>query len=276
VSELTKRVLFALIAAPVFLGLLWIGGWPFIVMMVIITLIIQWEMSGMFEIGETRPSRPFMYMIGLWVMLIPYFPYEHLLGLGLFLLLVASEIIRGPARSYNSMVNTIFCGLYAPVGMLTLIRLREHSFGLNDEHAMAGFLLAGALMMMVWGNDVFAYFIGKNFGKHLLAPKISPKKTWEGFGGGILGAFTGLGIVMMAAPAFPLSGLQMLPAVLLVSFFGPIGDLAASKLKRLYGAKDSSNILPGHGGFFDRFDALLLAAPATYLYLELLRITGLL
>lgn len=243
-------------------------------MMVAITLIIQWEMAGMFEAGETRPSRPFMYLIGLWVMLIPYFEYEHLLGLGLFLLLVTSEIIRGPARSYNSMVNTIFCGLYAPVGVLTLIRMREHSFGLHEINPLAGFLLAAALMMMVWGNDVFAYFIGKNFGKHLLAPKISPKKTWEGFGGGVLGAFIGLGIVMAAAPAFPVSALHMLPAVLLVSCFGPIGDLAASKLKRLYGAKDSSNILPGHGGFFDRFDALLLAAPATFLYLELLRIAG--
>ena len=246
------------------------------VMMLVITMIIQWEMSEMFDVGDARPSRPFMYLIGLWVMLIPVVSYEHVIGLGLFLLLVATEIIRGPARSYHSMVNTIFCGLYAPIGMLTLIRMREHSFGLHEENALAGFLLTAALMMMVWGNDVFAYFVGKKFGKHLLAPKISPKKTWEGFGGGIAGAVAGLAIVLIAAPDFPLSWLQMLPAALLISLFGPIGDLAESKLKRLYDTKDSSNLLPGHGGLFDRFDALLMAAPAAYLYLELLRINGLL
>lgn len=264
-------MLLALIAAPLFLGVVWMGGWSFKIMMTAVALIIQWEMACMFDQGEYRPSRPFMYAIGIWVMLLPHIPYNYLIGLGLFLMLILSEIVRGADRSYNSLVTTIFCGLYAPIGILTLILLRGWFF----DEPLAGFILTVSVIMMVWGNDVFAYFIGKNFGKHLLAPKISPKKTWEGFGGGVLGAFAGLLIVWLAAPEFTIPFMLMLPAVILVSIFGPIGDLAASKLKRMYDTKDSSNILPGHGGFFDRFDALLLAAPAVFLYVDVLRISGL-
>ncbi|MCH8568454.1 MAG: phosphatidate cytidylyltransferase [Balneolales bacterium] len=264
-SELTKRVLFALIATPLFLGVLWFGGWPFKIMMALVALIIQWEMATMFEVGNARPSRPFMHLIGIWVLFIPYLPYEHLIGLSLFLLLILSEIVRGSDRSYTSLVTTIFCGLYAPIGILTLILLRDRYM----ETSLEGFILATMVLMMVWGNDVFAYMFGRKFGKHLLAPKISPKKTWEGFFGGVLGAAVGLLLVYILSPVEIYSLSILMPAVLIVSIFGPVGDLAASKLKRMYDTKDSSNILPGHGGFFDRFDALLLAAPAVYVYLEI-------
>ncbi|AXJ00780.1 phosphatidate cytidylyltransferase [Cyclonatronum proteinivorum] len=270
-SELQKRILLAVIAAPLFMGVVWMGGWSFKIMMLAVVFIIQWEMAAMFNEGGTRPSRPFMYTIGFWVMMLPHIPFPYLWGLALFLLLIASEIIRGADRSYSSLVHTIFCGLYAPIGILTLLLLREQIF---PDDLFAGFVLTASVLMMVWGNDVFAYFAGKNFGKNLLAPKISPKKTWEGFAGGFAGALAGLVIVMMLARPEAISLLLLLPAVILVSVFGPVGDLAASKLKRMYDTKDSSNILPGHGGFFDRFDALLLAAPAVYLYLEVLRISG--
>ena len=270
-SELQKRILFALVAAPLFMGVVWMGGWTFKGMMIAIAFIIQHEMAAMFNQGGTRPSRPFMYAIGLWVMLLPYIPHPYLAGLGLFLLLIASEIVRGADRSYSSLVHTIFCGLYAPIGILTLLLLRENIF---PEAPVTGFVIAAAVIMMVWGNDVFAYFTGKNFGKNLLAPKISPKKTWEGFAGGFVGAVAGLAVVFGIARPEEISFTLMLPAVILVSVLGPIGDLAASKLKRMYDTKDSSNILPGHGGFFDRFDALLLAAPAVFFYLEVLRISG--
>ncbi len=270
VSELKKRVLLALVAAPLFIAVVWLGGWPFKIMMTVVALIIQWEMACMFRQGQTMPNRPFMYMIGVWVMLLPYIPYNYLIGLALFLLLILTEIIRGSDRSYSSLVHTIFCGLYAPVGILTLILLRNDFF----EAQFSGFILASMVILMVWGNDVFAFLIGKNFGKNLLAPQISPKKTWEGFFGGVLGAAIGLLLVLLLAPNFEIGLVLMLPTVMLVSVFGPVGDLAASKLKRMYDTKDSSNILPGHGGFFDRFDALLLAAPAVYLYIEILRITG--
>lgn len=270
-SELKKRILFALVAAPLFLLVLWLGGWYFKIMMTAIALVIQWEMAGMFETGNTRPNRLIMYLIGIWVMLLPYIPHTRLWGLGLFLLLVFTEIVRGADRSYSSLVNTIFCGIYAPLGVLTLIIMRERMLTESFE----GFILTLAVIFMVWGNDIFAFFFGKNFGKRLLAPSISPKKTWEGFMGGIAGSMVGFLLIYFMFPQFPYSFWISLPMVALAAGFGPVGDLAASKLKRLYGAKDSSTIIPGHGGFFDRFDALLLAAPAIYLYLEILKINGL-
>jgi phosphatidate cytidylyltransferase len=269
-SELKKRILFALIAAPLFILVVWLGGWYFRVVMTVIALIIQWEMACMFAMGNTRPNRVFMYLIGIWVMLLPYIPYTALFGLGLFLLLVLTEIIRGYDRSYNSLVNTIFCGLYAPIGVLTLILLRDKVGG----EPMASFALTMVVIFMVWGNDVFAFIFGKNFGKNLLAPKISPKKTWEGFFGGIFGSIVAFFLLFYLLSDYPYSILVSLPLIIIVSVFGPIGDLAASKLKRLYDTKDSSNMLPGHGGFFDRFDAMILAAPAVYFYLEVIRILG--
>ena len=271
-SELKKRILLALIAAPLFIYLTWLGGWFFISLMTIVALIIQWEMSSMFELGGSRPNRFIMYLFGIWILLLPYIPRPELWGLALFLLLVLTEIVRGADRSYNSLVNTIFCGVYAPIGVLTLIILREKMVPGDLE----SFVLTLTLLFMVWGNDVFAFIFGKNFGKNLLAPKISPKKTWEGFFGGAFGTVVGFFLIYFLIPGFPYELVYFMPVFVLVAIFGPIGDLAASKLKRLYGAKDSSRILPGHGGFFDRFDALLLAAPAVFLYLQVLKAFGLL
>src|SRR5699024_6234076 len=145
--------------------------------------------------------------------------------------------------------STLFCGMYAPTGLLLLLLVR------NLGSSETGFVLTIALLLMVWGNDVFAYFGGKQFGRRLLAPSVSPKKTWEGFFSGFIGAFAGLLITFYLIPmSFPTELVQALPLVVLVSIFGPIGDLAESKLKRAAGVKDTSNILPGHGGFLDRFD----------------------
>src|SRR5699024_5090157 len=127
--------------------------------------------------------------------------------------------------------------------LLTLLLIR----GMGN--AEAGFLLTISLLLMVWGNDVFAYFGGKTFGKQPLAPAISPNKTWEGFFFGILGALVGLAIVVYLVPGdYPVPFLKMLPAILLSSILGPIGDLTESRIKRAADIKDASNIFPGHGG----------------------------
>src|SRR5699024_5819212 len=135
------------------------------------------------------------------------------------------------------------------------------------------FLLVMTLFLMVWGNDIFAYFGGKYFGKRLLAPAVSPGKTWEGAAFGFLGSIIGLLIAAFAIPySYFFSWLLLLPAALLVSIFSPIGDLAESKLKRAAGVKDASGILPGHGGLLDRFDGMILAAPVFYLYINCLNL----
>ena len=138
-----------------------------------------------------------------------------------------------------------------------------------------GFIYSIILIFMVWGSDVFAYFGGKTFGKNALAPTISPNKTWEGFFSGYIGSIIGATAVFYLVPfTMPFDILQIVPLALMVATFGPIGDLLESKMKRTANMKDSSNILPGHGGFFDRFDALILAAPVAYVYLTIMDMIG--
>lgn len=268
-SELTKRILFALPAAALFLYITWIGNFYFVGLIVLIALFIQRELSIISDSAGFKPDYFFPYTIGLWILLTPFLPHPFAIGMAIFLLFVSFQVFKTGDRALKELVSTLFCGIYAPLGLLTLLLIR------NTGSSETGFVLTVSLLLMIWGNDIFAYFGGKAIGKHQLAPTVSPNKTWEGFFFGILGAFVGLFLVIYTVPfEYPVSILAVAPAAILVSIFGPIGDLTESRIKRAANVKDASNILPGHGGFFDRFDALILAAPAFYLYLYLLKVLG--
>lgn len=119
------------------------------------------------------------------------------------------------------------------------------------------------LFVLIWSSDTFAYLTGKFFGKHKMAPKISPKKTWEGFAGGVV---LTLILGFFVEQYFPeLRGNWMMVGFL-VSVFAPLGDLVESQLKRSFAVKDSGNILPGHGGVLDRLDSFIICVPVVYLY----------
>ncbi|WP_010520735.1 phosphatidate cytidylyltransferase [Aquimarina agarivorans] len=124
------------------------------------------------------------------------------------------------------------------------------------------------LLVLIWVNDSFAYLTGKNFGKHKLYPKISPKKTVEGFLGGFFAAI--IGGVLIYYFSNSLSILHWIVLAIIVSVFGTIGDLIQSKFKRQAGVKDSGKIMPGHGGIFDRLDSILYASPFVFLYLQII------
>lgn len=268
-SELTKRILFAVPAAILFLYITWVGSFYFAGMVILIGLFIQRELSIISEKAGFKPDMFFPYTIGLWIMLSPFLQYPQAIGIGIFLLFILMQVFKSGEVAVKELVSTFFCGIYVPLGMLALLLVR------NTGSSETGFVLTVSLLLMVWGNDVFAYFGGKAVGNNKLAPSISPNKTWEGFFFGILGALVGLLLVIYLAPYdFPVPVLTVAPAALLVSIFGPVGDLTESRIKRAARVKDASDILPGHGGLFDRFDALILAAPAFYLYLYTLEIIG--
>lgn len=121
------------------------------------------------------------------------------------------------------------------------------------------------LLLLIWANDTGAYVLGRAFGRHKLFERISPGKTWEGFGGGVLSALIVSTMLYRYMGVLPQD--QWLFFAALVSIAGTLGDLVESMLKRSLGIKDSGGILPGHGGLLDRFDSLLLAAPAVYVFL---------
>lgn len=122
--------------------------------------------------------------------------------------------------------------------------------------------------MLIWVNDSFAYLTGKNFGKHKLYSKISPKKTIEGFAGGFIAAIIGGVFIFYLSNSHSLAHWIVIAAI--VSVFGTIGDLIQSKFKRQAGVKDSGKIMPGHGGIFDRLDSILYASPFVFLYLQII------
>ena len=121
------------------------------------------------------------------------------------------------------------------------------------------------IFILVWTNDTFAYLVGKGVGKRKLMEKISPKKTIEGFFGGMAGALLASFIFFKFTSIYNL--IFWLFLALLVSVLGTIGDLIQSKFKRLAGVKDSGNIMPGHGGVYDRLDSIIFASPFVYLFI---------
>ena len=127
-------------------------------------------------------------------------------------------------------------------------------------------LLLGAFIL-VWINDTGAYIVGKNFGKQKLFPSVSPKKTVEGFLGGLF--FACVASYFIALFTETLDSTHWLALAIVVSVFGTIGDLIESKFKRQAGVKDSGVIMPGHGGLLDRLDSIIFTAPFFYLFLRL-------
>lgn len=145
--------------------------------------------------------------------------------------------------------------------IVPFILFYETAFGNTEE--FDGHLLL-MVFVLVWSTDTFAYLVGRKLGKHKLAPAISPGKTWEGLAGGIVGSILVALLFFKFSPFYDI-WFYILSAII-VSVFGVLGDLFESKLKRLAGVKDSGKMLPGHGGFLDRFDSLLLVAPPFYVF----------
>ena len=155
--------------------------------------------------------------------------------------------------------------------LLPFIFIIKISFGIKDYNPK---IIIG-LFILIWTNDTFAYLVGKSIGKHKLFERISPKKTIEGFIGGVVFAiFTGYLISKLyikASPSFSEKSILIWTSIaLIVGIFGTIGDLVESKFKRIAGIKDSGKIMPGHGGILDRLDSVIFVAPIVYLFYQLL------
>ena len=289
-NNFAQRVLFAVPAAALFIWVTWLGGWAFQLMASVIALFIVFEMSRLYS-GEgsntgtedrhqKNPSFAIFYstislLIASSVLFaIPAVSADpYLFGFTIVAMGLYAFVDHKKAEPW---IYALLTGLYAPVAFRLMIRLRI------TEIPQEGFFLLLLLFLAVWGNDVFAYLGGKGFGRHKMAPAVSPGKTWEGFATGFLGAVVGFFFIIWIesistqAPVeyASISGEKLSslwPIILLVSLVGPGGDLLESRLKRKKGVKDSSSILPGHGGFFDRFDAMIPSILVVWAYLQLIK-----
>jgi phosphatidate cytidylyltransferase len=193
-----------------------------------------------------------------------------LLILPMFAVMMIIELYRKQEKPFNALSHTFFPLIYTAIplslfpfsaynhdGLATLI---PHGNIIFSPGIVVGFFL------LIWANDTGAYLIGITLGKHRLLERISPKKSWEGFIGGVVLAFVvswllsgWLGVV---------SPVKWAIISLIVSIIGTYGDLVESMLKRSTGIKDSGNVLPGHGGFLDRFDSTVMSFPIVFLFIS--------
>lgn len=198
------------------------------------------------------------------VLILPYMAY--------WLFYLIGELYRNRENPIKELALAFFAHLYIalPLGLLLLLCVDPGAdvggAPLLDQMKRTFWLFP--IFVFVWLNDTGAYLVGSRIGKHRLFERISPKKSWEGFWGGIL--FTIMGGVAFYA-LFPLliSWYYWVILALLVAIFSTWGDLFESFIKRTYDVKDAGNILPGHGGILDRIDSLLMAAYPAYMFINL-------
>jgi len=260
-SELTKRILFAIPAAFIMLVITWYGGRPFEILLAMLAGFTVWELHRIMH----QTGKPDFFLVSVAIAFTIWI-YFHLplwfiaVFSALLLVITAWAVFDRKTEFSTRWLSSFFTGIYPTVGFFMIVNIRN--LGENIE----GFWLTLTLFLMIWGNDVFAYFGGKSLGKRPLVPVISPNKTWEGFWFGFLGAAVGFLIIYLIASPYPLPLWTLLPAVVIISIFGPLGDIMESSLKRKAGVKDSSSLIPGHGGMFDRFDSMILSAPFLFFF----------
>ena len=204
-------------------------------------------------------------MVWSWAV-IPTFPVWYFLALVFVVVLFCSSIFRYGKKTaipFSDLTAAIFAGLVFPLMLSCLLRLR-----LMENGALWVFVP----LAISFGSDTFALFAGMLFGRHKLAPHVSPKKTVEGAVGGLVGGVVGMLLIKWIGGALTPVHLGYGLAVgmgLLGSVIGQIGDLSFSVVKREFGVKDYGRLLPGHGGVLDRFDSVTFVAPVAYLLLSL-------
>ena len=260
---LAQRLIVTILLIPIGVALIVLGGWGFAVATALIFGYAAWEYWRIFNRGGYQPSAPVL-IAGVAGMVIArqmsgFAASGLILGLAV-LLAMAEQIVRYEKGSNTSSLDfNVTLG-----GILYLGWLGAYFVSLRGLPDGQWWLLL--VLPACWIGDGAAYFIGSHFGKHKLSPRVSPKKTWEGYLGGIL--FGALGTLLLAAlwhlraPGItPLRGFILGLAVCVIA---PLGDLGESMLKRGFGVKDSGALLPGHGGILDRMDSWLWAVAIGY------------
>ena len=262
------------VAGAVYIGILLFGilynKYSFVIVFGIILVFALDEFYRLIE--QKTPhliSKLFNIISGVIIFLSAYLFLEEksiialpIASLTYMLLLFASSIVIKRPDIFNTIIYSFFGQLYITLP-LCLLLLISYEYKLANSIYYYAFVLA--IFVFIWVNDTFAFLTGITMGKHKLLERISPKKTIEGFAGGIF--FTVLSGIGFSFLYTEYTIYFWIGFALIVSLFATLGDLFESLMKRTYNVKDSGNIIPGHGGVLDRIDSLLIVIPAIYVYL---------
>jgi phosphatidate cytidylyltransferase len=263
---LLTRALAALVFAPALLFVVWWGGGPLAVSVLVLTALALWEYQQMMlERGDLYDKTlGFVLAGGVACAALGWIPAAVaglLLPAATILVLLAALSKPDPIERSVTRAALVTLGVLYTAGLFPfLYRLRQ-----VDE---IGLGLGLSAVFCTFGGDTGGYIAGRLFGKHKLYPKISPNKTVEGLIGGLMMA-VGVAFFIPVLFPFPLPPVHLLALGLIAGAFGVVGDLVESMMKRSVGAKDSSRLIPGHGGVLDRFDAMMFVAGGMWIYVEL-------
>jgi phosphatidate cytidylyltransferase len=281
------RTLTAAVFVVVMLAGLLINGWTFFILFSIIHFGCWWEYQKLIGLIDNRYQtinslQKYSVMVIGWCGMIFFFIINNFyvdsfylsIGFGIILLLLLPLTLALAKNSKNILyfaLGLIYISL--PLALIMNMSIYEVAslHGEPPHYAIFFLMIPFAILIIacMWINDTMAYIIGSLIGKTPLT-KISPKKTWEGTIGGIVLCTASVGLLLQYVIHFPHEAkigfyhYYILPAI--ASIAGVLGDLLESKLKRMADVKDSGHIMPGHGGFLDRFDSLLIATPCVWLY----------
>ena len=282
-SELTRRVLVGIIAAPLGVLVIFYGGWALAALLAVVSALGAWEYFRIARAAGLTPLEDVGIPLAGVAPLFVHARYLQLyelslsaMALAVLAILALTLFLRGvDGRPLGAAASTVFGVIYTG-GMLSFAyAIRYHPYVIESVRVPLGGLAvtAGGLLLLLpvlltWASDIGAYFVGRAFGKRKLMPSVSPGKTVAGAIGGLLATM----LVGWLYARFVLTPSTQLAFVrggvfvfaILVSAAAQIGDLAESLLKREAGVKDSSHIIPGHGGILDRFDSLLFVLPVSY------------
>lgn len=291
-SNLAQRVLVGIVAIPIILLLSMAGGLYFFVFVAAVSAVALHEF---YRLAAAKGAKP-MVALGLiagFAINVSFFLGLHsqppLVVTVLLITVIAfglRELFRNEGSAILNLSTTLLGVVYISLFFGTFIGIRQlfvagsfpaarflsTSSSVSDAqvaqqiHAWGGYMVI-SVFGTIWICDSAAFHVGAPWGKHKLFPRVSPNKSWEGAIAGLVFAIlAAVGAKFLLLPFLPLSGAIFIGVV--VGTIGQLGDLTESLLKRDAGVKDSSALIPGHGGAFDRFDSVLLVAPCVYLYLD--------
>lgn len=292
-SNTTTRILVGLVGIPLIIFIILQGSWVFFIFIQVFALLALKEFYDIATHKEIYPNRILGFLwciaLGLYVFWehqlspdIEAFAFHSLMVIGVLSILTAELWRQQPSALAN--ISVTICGVvYVAFCMENILELRLLFQQPSIIHALQaqgitaqefwGASLVISVFAGIWICDSAAFFAGKSFGKHKLFPRVSPKKSWEGAVVGFLSSAAGF--ILIAQYFLPfLSTLHAAIIGALIGIMGQIGDLVESLIKRDAGVKDSSAIIPGHGGIFDRFDSMVFAAPIVLIYIKMVIVSG--
>jgi len=271
-SELAKRLSVAAFGIPALIFLNFLGGWYFFAVILLISVVAQWEFYQLQKHNKIYPQNISGIIAGI-ILLLTVQTNQWLAGSLLLIIclmmILANEMFRRQ-KNVSANIGVTFLGvLYIPLLIGSFLYLRTYVDHLYPNVEISGFIFILVVFAAIWICDTFAYAFGRLLGKHKLYEKVSPNKSIEGAIAGVVGSILTIGLVNYFN-VLPISPLEVFLFGIAIGVLGQIGDLVESWFKRDAGVKDSSALLPGHGGMLDRFDSLIFVSPAMLILVVIL------